>query len=90
MDNDLPSVDSVMANDLRVLRQWQVSSFIGKLLTLIETLGLSPSQEKAFKSIVKQETWLFWNDNVLYDELRTKIDKLIEEESYKQFENVKR
>lgn len=29
-------------------------------MTLIETLGLNESQEKAFKDITKQEIWHLW------------------------------
>lgn len=34
--------------------------FLGRVLTLIETLGLNETQEKAFKDIIKQEVWSLW------------------------------
>lgn len=33
---------------------------LGRVMTLIETLGLNESQEKAFKDITKQEIWHLW------------------------------
>ncbi len=36
------------------------NSFLGKLLTLAETLGLPKSQEDAYKSLIKQEVWHLW------------------------------
>ena len=34
--------------------------FLGRVLTMIETLGLNQTQEKAFKDIIKQEIWDLW------------------------------
>lgn len=34
--------------------------FLGRVMTLIETLGLTETQEKAFKDIIKQEIWSLW------------------------------
>jgi len=34
--------------------------FLGRVLTLVETLGLGETQEKAFKDIIKQEIWSLW------------------------------
>ena len=36
--------------------------FLGRTLTLIETLGLNGNQEKAFKDIIKQEVWSLWEN----------------------------
>lgn len=38
------------------------NTLLGRLLTLVETLGLPKSQEDAFKSIVKQEVWSLWEN----------------------------
>ena len=40
-----------------VMPEHQISNLIGKLLTLVETLGLQEKQEKSFKEIVKQAVW---------------------------------
>jgi hypothetical protein len=37
------------------------SDYLGRVLTQVEALGLPPSQEKAFKSIVKNELWYLWD-----------------------------
>ena len=36
------------------------NSFLGKLLTLADTLGLPKEQSEAYKSLIKQETWYLW------------------------------
>lgn len=36
--------------------------FLGRILTLVETLGLPETQEKAFKDIIKQEIWSLWEN----------------------------
>jgi hypothetical protein len=34
----------------------------GKLLTIIETIGLEKKQEEAIKSLVRQSVWDYWNN----------------------------
>lgn len=36
------------------------SYFLGRVMTLIEILGLEETQEKSFKDMVKQEIWSLW------------------------------
>ena len=38
------------------------NNFLGRILTIVETLGLSSSQETALKSLVKQEVWALWEN----------------------------
>lgn len=40
-----------------VMPEHQISNLIGKLLTLVETLGLQDKQENSFKDIMKQAVW---------------------------------
>ena len=40
-----------------VMPEHQISTLIGRLLTLIEALGLKELQEKSIKELVKQEVW---------------------------------
>lgn len=47
---------------------------LGKLLTLVEILGLDQIQEQAFKSIIKQEIWDLF-DNPMYIEDKNIGDK---------------
>lgn len=47
-----------------VVHLYDVKKFeyhIGRTMTLIEALGLSETQEKAFKDIIKQEIWSLWD-----------------------------
>jgi len=50
-----------------VITNDQVNNLIGRLLTLIETLGLKDKQEKSFKDILKQEIWSTVNNMKLID-----------------------
>ncbi len=38
----------------------KVEYLLGRIMTITETLGLNEKQEKAFKDIIKQEIWSFW------------------------------
>ena len=57
--------------------------FVGKTMNLIETLGLQPRQEDAFKNIIKQEIWSLWENPWGIEEKRSLIDSvdLIPEET---------
>lgn len=35
---------------------------LGRVLTMIEAIGLNSGQEKAFKDIIKQEIWYLWEN----------------------------
>lgn len=43
-------------------------TFMGRVLTLAETLGLPERQEKAYKDLLKQECWSFWEKPAFIDE----------------------
>lgn len=36
------------------------NSFLGRILTLIESMGVNQKQEEAIKSLIKQEVWGLW------------------------------
>lgn len=64
---------------------------IGRLLTLIEALGLKEKQEESLKSLVRQEVWAQFAENnfgcvyinpSMHDEIR-KVTKEIEREERK-------
>ena len=50
---------SEMTNLPIMIRQWAFSNFEGKLLTLMESMGLPEKQENAIKSYLRQELWEF-------------------------------
>lgn len=41
---------------------------VGRVMTLIETLGLSEVQSKAFKDLMKQEIWSLWENAPFVEE----------------------
>jgi hypothetical protein len=51
-------------NELSFVRNWNVGSLEGKLLTLIETIGLPEKQENAIKSFARTEIWS-WRDELI-------------------------
>jgi hypothetical protein len=56
-----------------------VDHLVGRVLTLIETLGLNESQEKAIKDLARQELWAPFNSNVrvyVDDDLLSMIEEL--------------
>lgn len=63
-------------NFSKIIKTWQVNSLIGKLMLMVETMGLQESQEKSFKSLLKQEIWMAFNDGIY-------ISKVMQEENYK-------
>lgn len=44
-------------NVIYVIRSWAIQNLEGKLLTLIETLGLRETQEKAVKDMIRPLIW---------------------------------
>lgn len=53
--------DQIMYPDGRILEDGNFSFLEGRLLTIIETIGLNPNQEKAVKDLIKQEIWNAFN-----------------------------
>lgn len=51
-----------LSNELRFIRQHDAHFFVGRLLTVIESLGLKESQEEAVKSLIKKEVWGLWEN----------------------------
>lgn len=49
--------------------------FLGRILTLIETLGLNETQEKAFKDIIRQEVWHLWEHAPFMEEKTLELGK---------------
>lgn len=44
-----------------VVNDYQVQHLEGRLLTLIESIGLKDTQEKAVKDLVRNEVWMLLN-----------------------------
>jgi len=57
----------------------------GKLLTLIDSIGLQETQNKALKDLIKQEVWGLWEDpHRIYKYVMKEDDDGYELEGYKQ------
>lgn len=49
-------------NHARVIREWELRSHLGQVLTIVDSLGLQERQGKAVKDLLTQHTWRdFWN-----------------------------
>lgn len=53
-------------NEGSIIRSWQIRDLEGRILTLLETLGLSDKQEDAVKSLARQAVWKILEDNYLW------------------------
>lgn len=59
-----------------VIEDSSVSYLEGRLLTIIESLGLNPNQEKAVKDLVRNEAWQVLNHaSYITAEQHTQIQK---------------
>src|SRR5258708_7078469 len=55
-------------NTMVYVHNYQFSNLEGRMLTLVETLGLPKAQEDAFKSLVRREVWETWDTAYLIPE----------------------
>lgn len=51
-------------NFSKIVKTWQIDNLIGKLMLIIETMGLQSGQEKSVKSLMKQEIWKEFNEGI--------------------------
>lgn len=63
-------------NFSKIIKTWQVDNLIGKLMLIVETMGLNDRQEKSAKSLMKQEIWKEFNEGIY-------ISGAMQEENYK-------
>lgn len=50
------------------------NTFLGKLLTIADALGLPKEQADAYKSLVKQEVWNLWEHPAFINEKEWNFD----------------
>ena len=73
------NVPAVGWADGRVMNSHAPENLEGRLLTLVESLGLNPTQEHAVKNIVSQTLWSWvmdfteWLDEKEHNEIRRKV-----------------
>jgi hypothetical protein len=84
MDEPISSGKDV--NFAKIVRTWQIESLIGKVLLIVETMGLNASQEKSAKSLIKQSIWLEFNEGTYISP--GMIKKVGEENESKGFVNL--
>jgi hypothetical protein len=47
---------------VHLFNEERFNTFLGKLLTYADTLGLPEGQSVAYKSLIKQELWSLWEN----------------------------
>lgn len=55
---------STNANFAKIVRTWQVENLVGKVMLVVESLGLNESQLEASKSLIKQFIWTEFNEGI--------------------------
>lgn len=51
-------------NFAKIIRTWQIDSLIGKVMLIVETMGLEKKQEESAKSLIKQSVWTEFNEGM--------------------------
>lgn len=52
------------ANFSKIVKTWQVENLVGKIMLIVETMGLNESQEASAKSLIKQSIWSEFNEGI--------------------------
>lgn len=48
----------------KILRNWQIENVVGKVMLVVESLGLNENQLEASKSLIKQFIWFEFNEGI--------------------------
>ena len=73
-------------NFTKMVKTWQVENLVGKVMLVIEALGLNENQLEATKSLIKQFIWSEFNEGIYISD---KMQKLAVEENAKEgFANI--
>lgn len=51
-------------NFAKIVKIWQVENLVGKVMLVVESLGLNENQLEASKSLIKQFIWLEFNEGI--------------------------
>lgn len=73
-------------NFAKIIRTWQIENLIGRVMLIIETMGLNESQLNASKSLIKQMIWQQFNDGMFIS--KEKIEEAVKENEKKGFSNL--
>jgi hypothetical protein len=54
------------ANDnfSKIVKTWQIEQLVGKIMLIVETMGLELNQEQSAKSLIKQSIWVEFNEGI--------------------------
>lgn len=55
---------STNGNFAKIVRTWQVENLVGKVMLVVESLGLNENQLEASKSLIKQFIWTEFNEGI--------------------------
>lgn len=70
-------------NFAKVLRTWQVENLVGKVMLIVETMGLEKTQEESAKSLIKQSIWSEFNEGMFISKKQIDIaDKENQKEGF--------
>lgn len=51
-------------NFAKIVKTWQVENLVGKVMLVVESLGLNENQLEASKSLIKQFIWSEFNEGI--------------------------
>lgn len=51
-------------NFSKIVKTWQVEALVGKVMLIVETMGLEKQQEESAKSLIKQSIWSEFNEGI--------------------------
>ena len=51
-------------NFSKIVKTWQVENLVGKVMLIVETMGLQEHQEESAKSLIKQAIWSEFNAGI--------------------------
>ena len=47
-----------------MVKTWQIENLVGKIMLIVETMGLQKNQEESAKSLIKQSIWVEFNEGI--------------------------
>ena len=51
-------------NFTKMVKTWQIENLVGKIMLIVETMGLQKNQEESAKSLIKQSIWVEFNEGI--------------------------
>lgn len=73
-------------NFTKMMKTWQIENLVGKIMLIIETIGLQKNQEESAKSLIKQSIWTEFNEGIFIS--KDMCEKAIKENEKEGFQNL--